>query len=102
MEKSKSKEDLVKTSSESLAAQIVVYRSLGLNKKLAIACMQELSARRKAGDTFEYEKFIEEELKKIPKSNSMDLTKITKDIQSQTGLLDVRRIINTFNKKDHS
>jgi hypothetical protein len=53
-------------SMDALAANVVVYKALGLYKDFAIKCMEELARRKNQGDTFDYEKFIEEELKKIP------------------------------------
>jgi hypothetical protein len=53
--------------SKNLAAYVVLYRTLGINKELAILCMQELCKRRENGDTFEYEQFIDDETAKIPK-----------------------------------
>lgn len=85
-------------SMEALAANVVVYKSLGLHKDFAIKCMEELAIRRSKGDTFDYDKFIEDELKKIPnfkdnvapentsnilsmiKSMSADLSSFTKKV----------------------
>jgi hypothetical protein len=53
-------------SMEALAANVVVYKSLGIYKDFAIKCMEELAKRKALGNTFDYEKFIEDELKKIP------------------------------------
>lgn len=49
-----------------LAAQIVIYRALGIHKQLAIQCMQELQYREKFGCTFDYNLYIENELNKFP------------------------------------
>ena len=46
---------------------IVSNRYLGFNKELNIFCMTELSNRRKKGDDFLFEKYIEEEFNKLPK-----------------------------------
>jgi hypothetical protein len=74
------------TNSESLAAYIVLYRSLGIGKNLALACMTELSTRRSNGDDFNFEAFIEEEVGKIPKpppvgSSLISLKSILKGIK---------------------
>jgi len=45
---------------------VVVDRYLGSLNTEAIACMQELANRREAGDMFDYESFIDNELKKLP------------------------------------
>ena len=61
-------EEYVKAAgSKELAARIVVYRLLKIDKELAIMCMSELSAREKAGDTFDYNTYIETELANSPK-----------------------------------
>ena len=60
-------DDFKDISSDTLAAQVVVYKALGINKELAIQCMKELAVRRENGDLFEYEKYIETEVAKIPK-----------------------------------
>jgi hypothetical protein len=55
--------------SKTLAANVVVYRLLAINKELAIVCMQELYARRENGDDFKYEEYIERQLKEMPSPN---------------------------------
>jgi len=57
-----------KPTSQSLAAKVVAYRALGLFKDEARLAMAELVQRRDEGDDFEYEKYIEDKLKEIPKS----------------------------------
>lgn len=60
--------DLIKSSSdESLATRVVIYRLLGLQKSLAILCMQELEKRRLAGNTFDFNSYIQEALDQSPK-----------------------------------
>lgn len=59
--------DIKNFSSKALAAHVVVYRLLGLNKDLATKCMIELSNRKAAGDEFDYDAYITDELKKSPK-----------------------------------
>ncbi len=46
---------------------IICDRYLGFNKELATACMEELSKRRLAGDTFNFEEYIEKEYQGLPK-----------------------------------
>jgi len=54
-------------SSKTLAAIVMSYRALGLNKPQAIAAMQELAERKANGDDFDYETWIKEQLKNVPK-----------------------------------
>lgn len=67
---------LTSTDSKALAAQVVAYRIFKLQKDFAIACMEELAKRRQLGDPFDYETFIEEEIKKIPEIPNLDLKSI--------------------------
>jgi hypothetical protein len=46
---------------------IICDRYLGFNPELATACMEELGRRRSAGDTFDFEEYIEREYKALPK-----------------------------------
>jgi hypothetical protein len=55
-----------KVPSDMLAAEVVVYRLLGINKDRAIAAMQELSKREAEGDDFDYQSFINEKLAMAP------------------------------------
>lgn len=64
-------EDIKKASSKNLAGFIVAYRLLGIHKELSILCMEELSNRRNSGDTFNFEEYIENELKDAPKPNDL-------------------------------
>jgi len=57
-------------SSKTLAAIVMSYRALGLNKPQAIAAMQELAERKANGDDFDYETWIKEQLKNVPKVKS--------------------------------
>ena len=73
----------VKTSpSETLAAHVVVYRALKMNKDIALACMKELAKRKEDGDGFDFEAYIEKELAKVPKPKSMNYVKMIRDMQS--------------------
>tara|TARA_Y100000310_G_C20364424_1_gene660497 strand:+ start:14 stop:340 length:327 start_codon:yes stop_codon:yes gene_type:complete len=72
----------VKTStSETLAAHVVLYRSLNMNKDIAIACMEELMKRKKNGDDFDFETHIDNEVAKVPKPKNADYAKIIRDMQ---------------------
>jgi hypothetical protein len=59
-------------SSETLCAHIVAYKFLGVNRQMAIKCMQEIALRKNKGDVFDYDGFINEELRKLPKPTNMD------------------------------
>jgi len=85
--------------SKVLAAHVVVYRTLGINKELAKACMRELSSRK---DDFDHETFIEEKTAAMPKPKNMDLVKVTKDIQNQVRNLNVRKPVKDVNTKNSS
>lgn len=65
--------NLGQVSSERLAAQVVLYKTLGLQKDLALICMAELSRRRGLGEDFDFETFIEQEIKKIPPIPELNL-----------------------------
>ena len=54
-------------SNEVLAAQVVAYRALGVQKNLAIIAMDKIKKRKNAGDVFDFDSFITSELNKIPK-----------------------------------
>lgn len=62
--------DLSLIDSPALAAHVVVYRTLGLNKELAIASMSELLRRQQQGDSFDFDTFIQAEVAKVPRSQS--------------------------------
>ena len=59
---------LKRPSSEALAAMVVAYRSLGLFKDQAKEAMSELAKRQDEGDDFDYESFISQKMKDVPKS----------------------------------
>ncbi len=52
--------------SQALAATIVVFRTLGFCKQESIEAMQELHIRKLAGDTFDYNSYIDEKIKAMP------------------------------------
>lgn len=55
---------------------IVANRYLGFYKALQIPCMEELAKRRIAGDQYEFEQYIEDQLKDMPKIE-FDLTNLS-------------------------
>jgi hypothetical protein len=62
----KIRENLPTYSSEKLCEMIVTDRYLGFGQKFDTMCMEELAKRRIAGDTFNFEKYIEESQKDLP------------------------------------
>lgn len=58
--------NITKFSIKKLCNIIVADRYLGSLNQEAIMCMEELAKRREAGDEFDYESFIDNELKKLP------------------------------------
>lgn len=93
-------DDVPEADSKVLAAQVVVYRTLGINKDLAKACMEELAARRKNGEEFNYEDYIDEKVAEIPQMKNTNFLKITQDIQKQVRSLNVGGAVKTDNKKN--
>lgn len=67
-----------KFSNEKLCEIIVTHRYLGIMRDEAICCMEELAARRVAGDVFKFEDRIKELLEGLPKID-LDLNKILKN-----------------------
>jgi hypothetical protein len=65
------------STSETLAAHVVVYRTLNLDKELALICMRELARRRLLGEDFDYETYIEEKIKTIPQMKGINLLGIS-------------------------
>lgn len=70
-----SEDNIKKAGSKNLAGYVIAYRLLGVYKELSIKCMEELMNRRSAGDEFNFEEYIENELKDAPKPN--DLSKVS-------------------------
>ena len=52
--------------SQKLCEMIVCDRYFGFNQEISIMCMEELGKRRMAGDSFEFENYIEESMKGLP------------------------------------
>lgn len=63
------KESMPTFESDKLCQIIVAYRYLKYNEELALCAMQELASRRAKGDTFDFEKYIEDTLKELPPLN---------------------------------
>lgn len=62
--------------SKNLAGYVITYRLLGIYKNVAALCMTELLERRDAGDDFNFEEYIDNEVKSSPKPQQIDLKKI--------------------------
>lgn len=71
-------------SSQKLCDMIVCDRYFGFNQTITIMCMEELATRRIGGDTFEFEKYIDEAFKALPPLN-FDLPDIRKVMQQAIG-----------------
>lgn len=67
MNESEVKSRIHEFSTTKLCDLIINYRYLGLFRELYVASMEELSKRRQNGDNFDFEKYIEENLNKLPK-----------------------------------
>lgn len=63
-----------------LADIIVAHRYLGVCKALYIPCMEELAKRRIAGDNWDFEKYIDEQIAQMPKI-SFNLTDVNQAIE---------------------
>jgi len=62
--------ELQDTFSTNLCDVIITFRYLGVFKARAIACMKELAQRRANGDTFEFEEYIQTQMKTMPNINA--------------------------------
>jgi hypothetical protein len=61
------KEKIPTHTSEKLCEMIVCDRYFGCYKEINIMCMEELAKRRIAGDTFEFEDYIDKAFSTLPK-----------------------------------
>lgn len=50
-----------------LADLVVAHRYLGFYKELYVPCMEELAKRRIAGDNWDFEQYIEDQINDMPK-----------------------------------
>ena len=71
------RENLPNMTDEHLCGVIVSFRYLGLLREQSLMAMEELAKRRANGDTFQFEEFVEEKLKTMPKLNT-DMRSILK------------------------
>lgn len=82
---------------EALAAYVVVYRTLGMDKELAALCMKELANRRADGLEFDYESYIEEKVAEMPNKQDLNLVTISKEVHK--GVQNNLKITKHLNKK---
>lgn len=68
-------EKIKNASSKNLAGFVIAYRLLNVYKDLSIKCMEELMIRRELGDSFDFESYIENEVKDAPRPT--DLSKVS-------------------------
>jgi len=59
-------------SSKLLAVNIIAFRLFGWSEEIATESMKVLGERRSAGDDFDFESFIEEELKKANEKSKIN------------------------------
>ena len=76
------KKNVNKFSSQKLCEMIACVRYFGMNTDLSVICMEELAARRLAGDTFSFEEVISKCYNELPPLNldSPDLRTVLKGI----------------------
>lgn len=60
------KANLPTYSNEKLCEMIVCDRYFGFGKRIDLMCMEELAKRRMAGDTFDFESYIDKQYKELP------------------------------------
>lgn len=79
--------NISKYTSIKLADIVIAYRYLGLYEKLSLAAMEELGVRRGAGDIFDFEKYIEDNIKTLPKLEFKiaDISEMIKGLGSLKG-----------------
>lgn len=66
MDLDKVKASLPECSNEKLCEMIVCDRFFGFGERIAPHCMEELGKRRLAGDTFDFESYIDQAHKSLP------------------------------------
>jgi len=73
-------ENLPVYSNEKLCEMIVCDRYFGFGQKIQVICMEELAKRRVAGDTFDFESYIDKAYKQLP---VLDFKKDIRDVLKQ-------------------
>jgi len=75
------KKNLPDYSNEKLCEMIVCDRYFGFNQTIAIMCMEELAKRRINGDTFAFEKYIDDSYNSLPVLPNFEQFDIRKVLQ---------------------
>jgi hypothetical protein len=80
--------NLPQYSNEKLCEMIVCDRYFGFGKRIDIMCMEELAKRRLAGDTFNFESYIDQVHKELPvlSSTPPDLREVLTQAMNQINL----------------
>ena len=60
------KANLPQYTNEKIADMIICDRYFGFGQKISVICMEELAKRRLAGDSFDFETYINEKQKELP------------------------------------
>jgi len=75
--------DIKTFSSKKLCTFIITNRIFNLNPTLARLAMEELALRRSSGDLFEFENYIETNLKQFPSlTQKLDVSSILKGMKN--------------------
>ncbi len=75
-------------SSEALCTWIVAYRTVGALKEESKKAMQELLKRKEGGDTFGFDSYIKEKVKKVTPEPNMTLDELIEAMKNlETGTL---------------
>lgn len=85
-------EALLQSDSKNLASLVVLYRVLGTFKNEAKLSMKELMRRKVNGDEFDFQSFINEEIKKNPTINIPD----KKDMQYKLSSIVTKTIMSAM------
>lgn len=72
-------------SNEKLCEMIMCDRYFGFGQRIDLMCMEELAKRRAAGDTFDFESYIDQQTKEMPVINlkTPDLREVLQQAMAQ-------------------
>lgn len=87
-------EDISKMNTMNLASFVVIHKVLGSFRDEAMLCMIELMNRKEAGDTFDFENFIDQEYKKHQIKLNLESFATTKYRLSKTIMNTILNISN--------
>lgn len=87
-------DNLSSKSSKTLAGIVIAFRLFGYNEPQAIEAMQILSTR----NDFDYQKYINEQVKSAPKTNQTQKTNVNTLFQS----INIENIIENIMKANNS